>query len=241
MEKDQVYAQNIQEIPPFTFNQEVADVFDDMLLRSIPFYQQSHDLLINILTKRYQENSLIYDLGCSTGTTLQLVLRALQNKNPRAIGIDESGAMLEKAGQKFSSEQRKRIQLCLADIEEIELQPAGVIIMNYTLQFLPRHALKPLLKKIHDALIPGGIFFLSEKLSHPHRDMEELKTDLYYDFKRKNGYSELEISQKREALENVLFPLTDKEHLDNLADSGFTQYDQIFKWVNFSCFLGIKD
>ncbi len=115
-----------------------------------------------------------------------------------------------------------------------------MVIMNYTLQFIPRDRRLGLVKKIYDSLNTGGVFIFSEKIVSSNTSVNDLLTDLYYDFKRRNGYSELEISQKREALENVLIPLTAEEQMELLQKAGFVKCEVLFRWYNFACFIGIK-
>lgn len=239
---DTVFAQRLEKIPKFSFNQDVADVFDDMLTRSIPFYDEIHKIIIDLARYGLKENNRIYDLGCSTGETMLLLdkFASHNNINVELIGIDNSEPMIEKAHTKLKENGVRDYNLFCKNIEAIDLLPAEMIIMNYTLQFIDREKRKELLKRIYEALKPGQFFILAEKINCVERDYRELVTELYYDFKRRNGYSNLEISQKREALENVLIPLSPDENTDLLRDSGFKRVEMIFRWYNFACFLGTK-
>ena len=241
--KDQVFNRPIQNIKGFEFNAEVAACFDDMVSRSVPFYDEIHRIILDLIDRTDATKSKIYDLGCSTATTFSLIDRHLKNKNktiPKMIGVDNSGPMLEKAAAKIHANNMKTVELQCADIEDVELENPSMVIMNYTLQFIPVERRINILKKIYNSLEDEGIFVLSEKLKSPTRSVDNLLTDLYYDFKRRNGYSELEISQKREALENVLVPLAPKRQINMLREAGFKRVEMIFRWYNFACYLGIK-
>lgn len=238
--KDQVFSTPMENIGPFSFNQDVADVFDDMVNRSIPFYKEIHSLISDMVLRYYKGEGVIYDLGCSTGTTIKLLGHHLEESGRpyQFVGIDTSIEMLGKAQEKCRGIKNTKF-LC-EDMTEVDFQNAEVVILNYTLQFLKVEKRKDLLTKIYEALRPGGIILLSEKIKSPLSEVEGLITDLYYDFKRRGGYSELEISQKREALENVLIPLTPEEQLKDLKLSGFESSEMLFRWYNFASYVGIK-
>lgn len=236
---DHYYREPLKKITPFSFNEEVATVFDDMVRRSVPFYDEIHKILCDLLNYHYQKNDIIYDLGHSTGTTIKILNNFLDDKSGQFIGVDNSKAMIKKSREKLG--HLSNVQIIEDDISNIEFKECGIVIMNYTLQFIPVKKRETLLKKIYQALRPGGIFILSEKIESNSKVIQNLLTDLYYDFKRRNGYSELEISQKREALENVLIPLTPTEQLKMLQKSGFKEPEMIFRWYNFSSFIGIKE
>lgn len=241
--KDQVFNHPIQNIKGFEFNEEVAACFDDMVSRSVPFYDEIHRIILDLIDRTEATNGPIYDLGCSTATTFTLIDKHLKSKKktaPTMIGIDNSGPMLEKAAAKIKANQMETVELQCKNIEEAELDNPSMVIMNYTLQFIPVERRIDILKKIYNSLADEGIFVLAEKLKSPTRSVDNLLTDLYYDFKRRNGYSELEISQKREALENVLVPLTPKRQMNMLREAGFKRVEMIFRWYNFACYLGIK-
>lgn len=242
MTKDRVFQQKMDVIKQFQFDELVAEAFDDMVSRSVPFYDEIHRILLDVLNRFGRNNQLIYDLGCSTGTTIKMASEFLENMNVKTafIGVDNSNAMLKKCEQKLSQSQVKNVELILGNIEDVEFETCDFVIMNYTLQFLPVSEREKVLKNIYQALKPGGVLFLSEKIRTDNPTFDELYVDLYYDFKRRNGYSELEISQKREALENVLIPLTPKQQLDQLMSAGFDKSEMLFRWYNFCCYLGVK-
>lgn len=239
--KDKVFRDKLETIAPFEFNEGVATVFDDMVQRSIPFYQEIHQLILDLVVRQYRFKGKIVDLGCSTGTTISMLEKALAKKTqqiPKFVGIDTSGPMLEQARNKCANVTD--VEFIKLDMTEYNFEGTEIVILNYTLQFLKHSARIELLQKIYDSMLPGGIILLSEKIQSPQAPMQEIITDLYYDFKRRNGYSELEISQKREALENVLVPVTPKEQLEMLEDAGFDYSEMLFRWYNFASYLGIK-
>lgn len=241
--KDQVFNHPIQNIKGFEFNDEVAECFDDMVSRSVPFYDEIHRIILDLVDRTDAISGSVYDLGCSTATTFTLIdkhLKAQKKASPKMIGIDSSQSMLDKAQLKISENEINNVELRCQNIEEAELDNPSMVIMNYTLQFIPVERRINVLKNIYNSLADEGIFVLTEKLKSPTRSVNNLLTDLYYDFKRRNGYSELEISQKREALENVLVPLTPKRQMNMLREAGFKRVEMIFRWYNFACYLGIK-
>jgi len=240
MKKDQIYKEKLAEIKKFAFNEKVAAVFDDMVNRSIPFYQEIHHLILDIAQKFYKPNFKIYDLGCSTGNTILAIYQHLDGKEASFIGIDNSESMLKICDEKLNSHGVKVFDLLNENLEEINFENADMFIMNYTLQFIPTTKRAALLKKIYQSLNKGGVFILSEKIKSANITTNNLMTDLYYDFKRRNDYSELEIAQKRQALEDVLIPLTPEKQLALMQKSGFKKVDILFKWYNFACFIGIK-
>jgi tRNA (cmo5U34)-methyltransferase len=237
--RDEIFNSPQENIAPFEFNQKVAEVFDDMVARSIPFYQEIHRLIVDLTHRYYQGRGKVYDLGCSTGTTIELLERSFGEKPISFVGVDTSGPMLEFAKKKCS--HVRQVDFLLEDMTEVDFQEAEVVIFNYTLQFLKVDKRAQLLRKIYDALLPGGCLILSEKIKSPSEKMESCITDLYYDFKRRNGYSELEISQKREALENVLVPLSPHEQITMLEEVGFNAPEMLFRWYNFASYLALKD
>jgi len=242
MMKDQVFKKRLKKIDRFEFNDKVANVFDNMVERSIPFYHEIHRLIIDLAGKIKKKKITIYDLGCSTGTTIVLLDKFFKSKgvNAHFIGIDNSVPMLEKCREKLIKEKVRSYTLICADLTTFDFSKADFIIMNYTLQFIPLKNRSALLKKIYSALNAKGLFVMSEKIHSEEKKTQELITELYYDFKERNGYSRLEIAQKREALEKFLITLNTKDELTLMKKAGFVKHDQIFRWYNFSCFLGIK-
>ncbi|PIE56693.1 MAG: carboxy-S-adenosyl-L-methionine synthase CmoA [Desulfobulbus propionicus] len=225
----------------FVFNDAVADVFDDMLSRSVPFYTTIIDMTAALLEQLLPHGASIYDLGCSTGTTLMELARRLEDSELSLIGIDNAPAMLAQARRKAERfRTATRISFIEADITRYPLEGAGAILCNYTLQFLRPLVRADFLRRLHDALEPGGVLVLSEKIICPAPRLNRLYIDRYHTFKRQHGYSDLEIATKREALENVLIPFSLEENLCLLRDAGFAEVEPFFLWFNFAAFVGIK-
>lgn len=222
----------------FEFDEEVASIFDDMLNRSIPYYKQMQTLSIDFALNFLEEHDKVYDLGCSTASTL-IELSKHCKKKLELIGIDNSQAMLNRAKNKCKA-FGVDINLINGDIHITDFYQAKLIISNYTLQFIRPLLREKLVKKIYDGLKENGIFIFSEKIISSNKVLNKQYIDKYYKFKKIQGYSEFEIAQKREALENVLIPYTQEENLQMIKDAGFSHCEVIFKWVNFATFIAIK-
>jgi len=236
MKTDKVFDKPIKK--QFEFDEEVAVVFDDMLSRSVPFYDEAMKLTAHFASINVAEGDRVYDLGCSTASLLLQIERQSVD-GVTLIGIDNSEAMLEQASKKLHAFDSK-IQLDHGDILSYDYQEAAVICSNYTLQFVRPPVRAAFVKKIYNALKPGGLFIFSEKIISKDTLLNKQMIDTYYDYKKAQGYSEYEIVQKREALENVLIPYTEEENIKMLNDAGFKHCDSIFKWVNFETFIAKK-
>ena len=234
--KDNIFEKPIKK--QFEFDEDVAAVFDDMLSRSVPHYEDMLHLTTSFALKYTQENSRIYDLGCSTATTLINIAKNSEN-DLDLIGIDTSAAMLHRAKHKANA-YGINIKFIEDDIFNVNFQKSNVIISNYTLQFIRPLQREELIKKIYDSLEIGSVFIFSEKVITDNKILNKQYIDEYYDFKKNQGYSEFEISQKREALENVLIPYSYEENKKMILDSGFSHFDCLFKWINFATFIAIK-
>ena len=226
----------------FKFDSKVAEVFDDMLSRSVPFYAEVQRIIANLAIESYLDGMNIYDLGCSTGTTIVNICNAAKGHKLNIIGVDSSEPVIDKARQKISRAGIDAdIELICKDIRDVEIKNASAVIMNYTLQFIDPESRLKLIKQIYDGLSKGGMLLISEKVVEESENMSELFIDKYYDFKREMGYSDLEISKKREALDKVLIPLSTDDQINLLKGAGFKDVSIFFKWFNFSSFIAIKD
>lgn len=242
MPSDNIFAKEIDPIPSFEFSEEVVEVFNDMIQRSVPLYQEVIRRQAQLTAQFYLNGTRIYDLGCSNGNFGICLLREMREKPFGMIAVDNSFPMLAAYERRLQdASETKRIQLVQSNIESVSLKDASVVLLNLTLQFLPLKSRDNLLQKIHDAMKPGGILLLTEKVIHQEESLSRLQQDFYYAFKMENGYSRMEISQKREALENVLVPETVEEHLKRLRNSGFQKIDVWLKWFNFTSLLAVKD
>lgn len=239
-QKDSIYQAELKEIKRFEFNEQVATVFDDMVSRSVPHYGAIQEATARLAVRLLKSGGTVLDLGCSTGTSLFEVARRV--KNVRLIGVDNSEAMLKVAAVRAKElGLQDRVSFILGDITEIDLPQSDLVILNYTLQFIPVRAREIFLREIFEVLNCGGGVILSEKVRHEGEKVNDVLTSLYYDFKRDNHYSELEISQKREALENVLIPLTLSENLEMLGSAGFQERELYLKWINFVTIVALRE
>jgi len=234
--KDKVFDKPI--VKQFEFDDEVAAVFDDMLERSVPFYKESQRISKFFVLKTLQEEGIIYDLGCSTASSLLDIERDLKVK-ARLIGIDNAAAMLDQARKKCDV-YNADIELVEGDILSFKYEMADVVLSNYTLQFVRPPVRNTLVQKISSTLKEKGVFIFSEKVISEDSVLNKELIDCYYDFKKEQGYSSYEIMQKREALENVLVPYTEKENIEMCLDAGFRHCEVIFRWSNFATFIALK-
>ena len=222
----------------FEFDESVASVFDDMLSRSVPFYGVVQKLIIDIILTYQKDNLKVLDLGVSTAKLL-LELRSRISSSMLLKGIDNSEAMLLRAENKCKAFGAD-IELELADMLTYEYSGEDVIVANYTLQFIRPMQRVELVKRIFDGMNSGGVFIFSEKVVFEDKKLDKDLIDVYYEYKKEQGYSEYEISQKREALENILIPFTIKENIKMCKDAGFNSIDTIFQWGNFVTFVATK-
>ncbi len=238
---DKVYALPQDEVYPFKFNEQVADSFPDMALRSIPGYHIIQHMTEMFTARFFQANSYYYDLGCSLGATTIAIARAIGKRNAKIIAIDNAPAMIQRARELASKGKLSaNIDFICADIRDIRIKKAAVVAMNYTLQFIPPQQRQDLLTRIYRGLKPGGVLILSEKISFENSNEQDFQSSHYYAFKEFNGYSKLEISQKRTALDNVLIADTRATHLQRLNRAGFQTVHQWFQYFSFISILAVK-
>jgi len=238
--RDQLYAEPLPERGLFSFNEAVASVFPDMISRSVPGYTTVIAMTGVLAARHARPNTTIYDLGCSLGASLLSVAKEPACQNCELIGIDNSDAMLTAARSHLAQfPEGKLITLEIGDIADVALDNASVVIMNYTLQFVPIAQREAVLTRIRKALMPGDLLILSEKITLQDNELNRHLIDLHHDFKRQQGYSDLEIAQKRDALENVLLPETREAHFNRLKRAGFSQCDVWFQCLNFASFIAI--
>lgn len=235
---DQLFNRINPKIGEFSFDENVAEVFDDMISRSVPLYAEVQQLVPTLAQLLDHDPIRVVDLGCSTGTSLIAIADALTDRNIELIGVDQSQPMLEQCEKKLDSlGLQDRISVYRDDIRRFEFEGSSIVLMNYTLQFVPIEDRIDLLTRIRRSIRPGGFLVMSEKFVHDDVQFDQSLVELYFDFKRRNGYSELEISRKRDALENVLIPFSVKENEKLLSEAGFKESELILKWFNFGTFL----
>ncbi|MFV0575098.1 MAG: carboxy-S-adenosyl-L-methionine synthase CmoA [Vibrio sp.] len=240
-QRDVIFSAPIEKMGDFTFDERVAEVFPDMIQRSVPGYSNIISA-IGMLAERFAKpNSNVYDLGCSLGAATLSMRRHIQQENCQIIAVDNSSAMVERCKLHINAYRSDTpVKVIEADIRDIEIENASVVVLNFTLQFLKPEDRFTLLEKIYAGLRPGGILILSEKYIFDNQPAHELLIDLHHDFKRANGYSELEISQKRSAIENVMKPDSIESHKQRFAKIGFSSYEVWFQCFNFGSMFAIK-
>ena len=233
--RDRLYADLLADVEAFVFDDKVAAVFPDMIRRSVPGYGTVIALTGVIAARYYQPGSRIYDLGCSQGASTLSIARQLGQ--PATIhAIDSSQAMLDLC-HAHDYPASVDVTFTCADMRDVTLEEASVVVLNYTLQFIPVNERDSMIRRIAEGMMSGGILILSEKLAMP----DDLFTGLHHAFKQANGYSELEVSQKRTALENILVPETAQAHVDRLQQAGFGRVEQWFQCLGFSSFIAIRN
>ena len=239
--RDEIYASEQEMIVDFAFDERVASVFPDMIRRSVPGYGEIIALLGLFAEQYAQDNSTLYDLGCSLGAATLSLRRRIRATNCNIIAVDSSEAMVERCRENIAHDLATTpVEVVCGDIREVAIENASVVVLNFTLQFLPAGERLTLLQRIYEGLLPGGVLILSEKLRFGEEESQQFQEQLHLAFKRANGYSELEISQKRAALEEVLVPDSLEQHRVRLLDAGFSQVEPWFQAFNFVSLAAIK-
>lgn len=239
---DVIYASPLDEIIDFRFDERVVDVFPDMIQRSVPGYATLISTIGILAAKYVQQNSHCYDLGCSLGAVTLSMRQHIKQADCDIIAVDNSLAMIERGQKILSSDTSSTVPVTMicADLQDVIIENASVVVMNFTLQFIPLEQRLALIKRIYRGLKAGGILILSEKIAFDESSRQAFHNDAHHDFKRANGYSDLEISQKRSALEKVLIPETLAGHQQRLEDAGFECSDVWFQCFNFISLIAVK-
>lgn len=241
MGKDEVFKGDIEKASDFKFGANVAKVFDDMVNRSVPYYEEIQRMMAELAADHAREETFVYDLGCSTGTTM-IGMDTMVTPNIKFIGVDDSQEMLDKCKSKLMELGFSRpYELRCTDLGQgIKIENASVVVLCLTLQFVRPINRDRLLQDIYNGLNPGGVLILVEKILAEESNFNRDFINYYYNYKRRNNYSEMEISQKREALENVLVPYKLSENITLLRDKGFAHCEVFFKWYNFAGLIAVK-
>jgi tRNA (cmo5U34)-methyltransferase len=240
--QDAIYALPLNEMVDFRFDERVVDVFPDMIQRSVPGYGTLISTIGILAAKYAQKNSHCYDLGCSLGAVSLSMRQRITQSGCDIIAVDNSPAMISRGQEILEKDKDSSIpvKMICADIQDIEIENASVVVLNFTLQFIPIVDRLSLLQKIYRGLNTGGIVILSEKLAFDDQQRQNFQSEAHHDFKRANGYSDLEISQKRSALDNVLVAETLNDHQQRFQRAGFEFSDIWYQCFNFSSLIAIK-
>lgn len=244
IEPDHIFAQPLEKVPNFIFNEDVVRVFPDMIKRSVPGYPTIVENIGVIAAQYAQPYSLLYDLGCSLGATTQALRRHVKQQGCHIIAVDNSEPMVARCKEYLTAQDAMYqellpTQVVNADILTLDWQAASVVTMNFTLQFIEPDLRLAILKNIHSILHPTGALLLSEKLRFDNGEQQMLLNDLHLAFKRANGYSELEIAQKRTAIENVMKIDTLETHTKRLQQAGFSKIVVWFQCFNFASLIAL--
>ena len=241
MEKDTLFKKKREPVPAFAFDEKVAHVFDDMITRSVPLYGECVQRQAQLAAQFYQKGTRVYDLGCSHGN-FGITLCSIMGDAPfDMVAVDSSRPMLDRYDCRLKEIKRAAsISLVCDGVENICMTHASVVVLNLTLQFIAPDRRAAVIQSVYEGLRPGGLLLLTEKIVHETSELDRLQQHYYKKFKRENGYSDLEISQKREALEDVLVPDTLEIHRQRLLNAGFVHFDIWLKWFNFAAMLAIK-
>ena len=239
--KDTLFSVPIEKLGDFTFDESVAEVFPDMIQRSVPGYSNIITAIGMLASRFVTANSNVYDLGCSRGAGILSIRRNLSDNSVHIIGVDNSEPMVERCRRHLDAYHSDiPVEILCDDIRHIEIHNASMVVLNFTLQFIPPEDRIALLTKIYEGLNPNGVLVLSEKFTFHDNQMNELLIDLHHTFKRANGYSELEVSQKRTALENVMRTESIETHKQRLKQIGFKNVELWFQCFNFGSMIAVK-
>jgi len=241
--RDKLFDSLVEEVHDFVFDERVVRVFPDMINRSVPGYGLIVPM-IGLLARRYaRDNSTLYDLGCSLGAAALAMSQAVRARNSRIVAVDNSPAMIARLRETLAATNLSGsvpIEPVCEDLQQTCIHGASVVVLNFTLQFVGRDARLPLLRKIAKGMLPGGILLLSEKIRFETEREQELQTEWHHDFKRAQGYSELEIAGKRDALENVMKPDSLQQHRERLLEAGFSGVYSWFQAFNFCSLVAFR-
>jgi tRNA (cmo5U34)-methyltransferase len=240
VERDELFTKQ-DSVTDFRFDRDTTAVFDDMVSRSVPFYHEIQRMTAEIAADFAVDGTNLYDLGCSTGTTF-LQLDPVISPEVRFVGVDNSPEMLEKARQKLAEHQLTRpYEMVQADLHQgLFVENASVVIMTLTLQFIRPLYRSRVMENVFRGMCDQGCLILVEKLTMEDSLFNRLFINYYYEMKRRNGYSEMEIARKREALENVLIPYRLEENRELLLETGFKHFEVFFRWYNFCGMVAVK-
>ena len=239
--QDDLYSKKLGETADFRFDDRVVNVFPDMINRSVPGYGLIVPM-IGLLARRFViPGSRVYDLGCSLGACSLAIRRALSTEDVEIIAVDNSQAMVSRCRELIDADESSiPVRVCQEDIAETVIQNASLVVLNFTLQFLAPSRRAALLESVCSGMLPGGALVLSEKISFTDERKQQLMTGWHHDFKKTQGYSELEIAQKRNALENIMIPEAIETHYDRLSTAGFREAHNWYRCFNFYSIIAIK-
>lgn len=246
---DLIYSSPHVKVKDFAFDAQVVEVFPDMITRSVPGYNTIIDTIGRLSQRFVQQNTHVYDLGCSLGAATLAMRKGISTSldhttpvpNCKIIAVDNSPAMVERCKMHINAFKSDiKVEVMEANIQEVVIENASMVVLNFTLQFIDKKERQAMINKIANGINPGGILVISEKVSYGDHVIDEHLIDLHHDFKKANGYSELEVAQKRTALENVMRTDSVEQHIQRLTNAGFSHVSPWFQCFNFISFIAIK-
>lgn len=238
---DRIYSQYREKVADFVFDDKVVAVFDDMIRRSVPGYATVIAMCKVFAEHFAQEDSNCYDLGCSLGASSLALRRGVDKNECRIVAVDNSPAMVNRCREIVDSDvSNVPVEVMLCDIDDLKMERASIVVMNYTLQFFSPEKRQRLIGRIYDAMLPGGALLLSEKVKFDDCSEQDFQRDMHHHFKKLNGYSDMEVSQKRKSLENVLLSDSVEEHFSRLKGAGFSECYLWFRCFNFVSIAAFK-
>ncbi len=238
---DLIYSNPHAKVKDFTFDAQVVEVFPDMISRSVPGYSTIIETIGQLSQIYVQDNTNIYDLGCSLGAATLAMRKSISANSCKIIGVDNSAAMVERCQMHINAFKGKTpVNIIEGNIEDIAIENASMIVLNFTLQFIDKNQRQDLINRIAQGLNKGGLLVISEKVSHDDTTTDNLLIDLHHHFKRTNGYSELEVAQKRTSLEKIMLTDSVEQHKERLKQAGFSHISPWFQCFNFISFVAIK-
>lgn len=241
MSKDDIYAAPHDQLGEFVFDARVANVFADMIQRSVPGYATTISTVAELASRYVQAGSRVYDLGSSLGAASLAMRHAISQPDVEIVAVDNSAAMVERCRLNVETDTATvPVKVVQADVQDIDIDNASLVVLNFTLQFIAVEERLALLQKAYQGLRPGGKLLLSEKVVFPDAYLDELNIDLHHRYKKAHGYSDLEIAQKRSALENKLIPETVAQHKARLQQAGFARVDVWYQCFNFMSMIAVK-
>lgn len=250
---DLIYSNPHAQVKDFAFDAQVVEVFSDMISRSVPGYNTIIDTIGRLSQRFVKQNTQIYDLGCSLGAATLAMRKGIDkgigknfaagktDPNCKIIAVDNSFAMVERCKMHINAfKSETKVDVVEANIQDVTIENASMVVLNFTLQFIDKNDRQALINKIANGINADGILVISEKVSYGDRVIDEHLIDLHHDFKKANGYSELEVAQKRTALENVMRTDSVEQHIQRLKEAGFSHVSPWFQCFNFISFIAIK-
>ncbi len=238
---DLIYSNPHTQVKDFAFDAQVVEVFPDMISRSVPGYNTIIDTIGRLSQRFVQKKTSIYDLGCSLGAATLAIRKGITATNCQIISVDNSPAMVDRCKMHINAFKGDTpVEVIEGNIQDIKIENASMVVLNFTLQFIDKAERQSLINSIASGINSGGILVISEKISHNNSVIDEHLIDLHHDFKRANGYSELEVAQKRTALENVMRTDSIEQHITRLTKAGFKHVSPWFQCFNFVSFIAIK-